>query len=259
MIGRWGIVLILAGVWCSAGAETTKPTKPGDPGYLKIPERNLFGLHDPPPASTETQKEEAPLPKVTLNGIATILGRKQAFMTLPAGIGKPGQPAKEESFALAVGERDGPLEVLDINDKAGSVKIKNSGKQETLTFERNGVKGQAPPPVAGSAAAAVAGTIPPPPAGQTAANLENQGQIPGVQPTGSNWLKSRIMPTRSGGFGSAMNGANSNTLPAVAVPTPTGSTSGIPVRAEGNSLTPEQEAILRELEKEKANSPRPSP
>ena len=117
---------------------------PGSP-YQGIVERNVFGLKAPaPPPDPEANKP--PPPKIFLTGITTILGNKRALMKLtpPA---KPGEPAKEQSFTLGEGQRDGELEVLEIDEKAGTVKVNEFGTVMTLSFENNGVKaGPAPAP-----------------------------------------------------------------------------------------------------------------
>jgi hypothetical protein len=46
---------------------------------------------------------------------------------------------------LTVGQREGEIEVLDIDEKAGSVKVSNSGAILTLTFEKDGAKLPATP------------------------------------------------------------------------------------------------------------------
>src|SRR5439155_9963167 len=93
----------------------------------------------------------------------------------PAEPGKPAGQPREESFTLAVGQRQDDIEVLEIDEKAGTVKVNNFGAEMTLSFKDDGVKTtSAPPP----------GPIPQPapffppgfPApGQTAANPANGG------------------------------------------------------------------------------------
>ena len=55
---------------------------------------------------------------------------------------------------MSEGQRAGPIEVLQINEKAGSVKVNNSGTVMVLTFEKDGpvlrnlLLPSEPPPVA---------------------------------------------------------------------------------------------------------------
>ena len=94
--------------------------------------------------------------------VTTILGNKRALlkMTPPA---KPGEPAKEQSFTLGEGQREGDIEVLEINENAGTVKVNDYGTITTLDFDKDGVKvaGGPPPPAAG-AGARPAGFVPAP-------------------------------------------------------------------------------------------------
>jgi len=108
------------------------PTSSGNP-YHQIVERNLFGLRPPQPPRVEPPP--APLPKVMLTGITTILGNKRALLKIqfPA---QPSKKAKEESCILAQGQRDGVIEVLEINEKTAQVKLDNSGTLSVITFEK---------------------------------------------------------------------------------------------------------------------------
>jgi hypothetical protein len=117
-----------------------------DNPYQGIVERNVFGLKPPaPPPDPESSKP--PPPKIFLTGITTILGNKRALMKMTPPVTKPGEQPKEQSFTLAEGERDGGLEVLEIDEKAGTVKVNNYGTVATIDFESNGVKA-APTPAA---------------------------------------------------------------------------------------------------------------
>lgn len=143
--GRIMLICTVAGLAvCSTSQAVTSETS-GSP-YQGIVVRNVFGLSKaPPPPDPEANKP--PPPKIFLTGITTILGNKRALMKLtpPA---KPGEPAKEQSFTLAEKQRDGEVEVLEIDEKAGTVKVNEYGTIMTLSFTNNGVKavtGAAPP------------------------------------------------------------------------------------------------------------------
>lgn len=130
--------------------------------YQSILARNVFGLKSPPlPPDPESLKP--PPPKILLTGITTIPSRL-AFLKGPPAAPKPGEPpAKgDKCYILAEGEREGDLEVVRIDEKAGSVEVINSGTRMTLTFEKDGPKlaSSAPPgtaalsgPAAGNPAA----------------------------------------------------------------------------------------------------------
>src|SRR5258707_11419422 len=73
------------------------------------------------------------------------MGRKLAIMKVFFP-GKTGEPAKEESYMLAQGQRDGNIEVLEVNEQAGTVKVNNFGTVMTLTFEKETAKPAIPAP-----------------------------------------------------------------------------------------------------------------
>jgi hypothetical protein len=101
-------------------------------------DRNLFGLK-PPAAEAGPEANKPPPPAIVLNGITTILGNKRALMKVQIP-GKPGTPAKEEAFVLAEGQMFDGVEVLEIDEKIGSVKVNDYGTVTNLTFKENGAK-----------------------------------------------------------------------------------------------------------------------
>lgn len=127
---------------------STGTSSAGDSPYGAIVERNIFDLKDPPPP--EAPKEtNAPPPNVTLTGIMSILGKKQALFMVQkqAPPGKPGPPLSPESYIMMEGQRQDGLEVLEIDQKGSKVKIKNDGIVSTITFEvpKAGAGGQPAP------------------------------------------------------------------------------------------------------------------
>ena len=145
------MLVLLAGNLALCAAATASTAAAADNPYQRIVERNVFGLKPPPPPP-DPESIKPPPPKIFLTGITTILGNKRALMKLTPPVTKPGEQPKEQAFTLAEGERDGGLEVLEIDEKARTVKVNNYGTVATLDFENNGVK--APP-------AAAPGTLPP--------------------------------------------------------------------------------------------------
>src|SRR6185369_824073 len=115
---------------CSAaiaiGADSGNP-------YQAIVDRNVFGLKPPPPPGKPEEKK-VDLPPITLTGITTILGNKRALMNVQS----PGKPP--HSLILAEGQREGEIEVLEIDEKGGNVKVNQSGTVVPLNFEKNGAK-----------------------------------------------------------------------------------------------------------------------
>ena len=108
------VVCVLTSLMLCAGAKAIGADSAANP-YQGIVDRNVFGLKPPPPPP-RPEDNKPPAPKITLNGITTILGNKRALMSvqMPA---RPPEPAKPQSFFLAEGQRDGDIEVLEINEK----------------------------------------------------------------------------------------------------------------------------------------------
>ncbi len=107
-----------------------------DSPYAGIVGRNVFGLSAPVVSHDPPATKPIALPKITLTGITTILGRSVAFITV-AGV-KPGEAA--ESFMLAEGQGVNDIEVKNIDERAGVVSIVNHGELQLLDFVHDGAK-----------------------------------------------------------------------------------------------------------------------
>ena len=112
--------------------------------YETIVERNLFGLR-PAVASPGESATPPPPPKIFLTGITTILGNKRALLKvmLPS---RPGEPAREESYILTEGQREGNVEVVKIDERLGLVKVNDYGRELTLSFDKDGLRPTAAAP-----------------------------------------------------------------------------------------------------------------
>ena len=123
---RWlsGLLLCLA----VADAHATAVEGP----YQAIAKRNAFNLK--PPQEQRSPEILPPLPKFRLTGIITKFGEKRAFLKMRI-TNRPGESADDHSFALSQGERKGEIEILEVDEKRGSVKIQWSGRPLTLKFE----------------------------------------------------------------------------------------------------------------------------
>jgi hypothetical protein len=168
------VVYTLAGLSLWISGTAASGDVPGGP-YQGIVGRNVFGLNQKPPAP-EINTPPPPSSKVFLTGITTILGNKCALLktTPPA---RPGEPAKEQAITLAEGQRDGDIEVLEINEKAGTVKISNFGTITMLDFDKDGVKVAAAPPGPGGPMARPGGMMPGP-GGNLAMLANGANQMP---------------------------------------------------------------------------------
>jgi hypothetical protein len=192
--GERMLICSLAGLALCMPGNAVAGDAAGNP-YQGIVDRNVFGLKPPPPPP-DPESNKPPPPKIFLTGITTILGNKRALLktTPPA---KPGEPAKEQSFTLGEGQREGDIEVLEIDEKAGTVKVNDYGTIATLDFDKDGVKGTpGAPPAPGGAPTHPAGFAPTP------------GANPFVPARGANPTLPRPMrlPTSSGGASASTSG-----------------------------------------------------
>jgi hypothetical protein len=103
-----------------------------DSTYAGIAKRNVFQLVTPEiPRHPEPVR---PLPEITLLGITTIFNDKRAAIKVrfpgPANVS-----AKEEYYFLAEGQRAAAIEILKIDERAGSVQLRNTGNAQSLAFK----------------------------------------------------------------------------------------------------------------------------
>jgi hypothetical protein len=211
----------VAGALALCAAANALAVEASDNPYQSIVVRNVFGLKDPPPPP-KPEDNKPPPPKITLPGITTILGNKRALMKVMIPP-KPGVKPEAQSFILAAGQRDGEIEVLEIDEKAGTVKVNNFGTVTNLSFENNGVKlasGPAPgmpaPGMPMPGAPHNAGTGVPPPPGTPAFTPSAAGYLPKSIPMSR---AARMNPTGASTYSPGYPGSPP---PAVytAVPTP---------------------------------------
>jgi hypothetical protein len=214
--------------------------------YESIPARNIFGLR--PVEQAQVTNQPPVLPKLILTGITTILGNKRVLMKELPPAGPPGATNREESLILTEGQREGPVEVLAIDEKAGRVRVNNSGTEMTLTFEIDGVKlaGTPPPaaPVPGPPAALPPGmTNPSLPATPNLPTRHFPGRTPRVSVPGQ-------APEAAPGF----NAGAAAPEPGAALP-PTGAGPNPPTAATPplDGFTPEEQQIILQLQRESAS------
>ena len=161
---------ILSSLTLCAGAQAIVADSAANP-YQGIVDRNVFGLKPPTPPSKGPDTDKPPPSKITLTGITTIFHDKRALMNvaMPA---RPPEPAKQQSFILAEHQREGDLEVLEIDVKTGDVKVSNAGTVVTLNLDKDGAKLPNTPALLAGAQPNPAG-IPP---------VNPSGQLPGMKP-----------------------------------------------------------------------------
>jgi len=148
---RCFILGLLAAVWFSGQTLLALDEAP----YAPIVTRNVFGLVPIPTNNPADAAPPAPPPpKITPNGIMTLFGKLQVLFKV-AGVAKPGQPAKEESYVMSEGDRQDEIEVQRIDGKAGIIRFNNHGVVQELALVAGAASG-------GGAAPAAPGFIPSP-------------------------------------------------------------------------------------------------
>jgi hypothetical protein len=233
------LVCILGGfALCAPAATADDPRNP----YQSIVDRNVFGLRTPPPTPTNNPEANKPPPgKITLTGIITgFTGSKRALMkrqTPP----KPGSPPNEQSLIMTVGQREGEVEVLEINEIEGTAKVSESGNVTVLNLEK-------PPSSPAAAAVAVAGATPvpagfAPPAAPAMPNPFNTGGLKTI-PTRT----LRTSPGGTPGSGAAYGAPQSSAGTALNFGMPNAPQASTPTEPP---MTSEESAIMIEAERER--------
>lgn len=204
--------VIGAAAWAAAPEDSLST-------YQEIVERNAFGLKDPPPPPEQTATQQVAQVNIQFTGITTTFGVKKAYFRIPDSQ-KPGTflyPCIKE------GEREGTIEVVQIDDKTGAVKIRNAGNAMTLTFETHRIQGASAmvgggpgvpgaPGIPGAPGGMPAGAQPnPTPAGQPMPSLPANVNPSGIAPATAAQNPSAI-PSRTLRTGSAFGGSGSGNI-----------------------------------------------
>ncbi len=123
--------------------------------YQPIIDRNAFGLKPPPPPPDNTPPPPVVLPaKVILTGITSLFGPASKRALLEITEQEPGKPPTSKKPIMQVGQREGSVEVLEIDVEKNTVKIRNGTVETNLAFEVAKSSGPAPgvpnfPPLGG--------------------------------------------------------------------------------------------------------------
>jgi hypothetical protein len=239
--------LIMTGLVLSVGARSEGAASEDKP-YSTIVERNMFGLVPiPPPDVGPPPTPVDPPPKITFNGIMTIFGRDQALFKV---VNKPkaGQPAKEDAYVLAEGERQDDIEVVKINKATGMVTFNNHGEVQELSLAPADASAGAAPALAaggGNNYFARAGAPPVPMSLAERAALRRaqaQGRNLPVSPSGNPAMAGGAVGGSPDANGAAPGGFN----------TPINSSQIYhPELEQNDSMTPEQNVLLIEAQRMK--------
>jgi hypothetical protein len=213
-----------------------------DSPYASIVSRNMFGLLPIPVVNPEDNKPPPePPPKITPNGIMTIFGRLQALFKV-ATKPKPGQPAKDDSYVLAEGERQADVEVVKIDQPNGIITFNNHGTIQELSLVA--AKGTTSAGPGGPGAGINPGMRPP---GSMAAGALSPAQIAAMRrpsPPGRNM--SPTSPPSVPNIGNNAGGSNPNSAGMANV-----NANGIyqPQNDPTDTMSPEQRAFLIETQR----------
>jgi hypothetical protein len=180
----------------------------GNP-YVSIAGRNVFALKPPSLPSPANTQPVTPPAGIELQGFTTILGRPQVLLKVKIPP-KPPEPAKDRSLVMDIGQREGDVEVLEMDTRAGVVKLKNQGNSISLNLKENAAKPAAGPALAAPAMLPPPGAIPPPatsalpsasPGGASVSPFGGSSSTPNANPRAN-------LPTRSIRSTGANTGAN---------------------------------------------------
>ncbi len=140
-------ICLTSGLMLAVTALAVTPDGQGNP-YQGIVVRNVFALKPPPDPTAEASKVNTPPPPpIELQGISSMFGKQQVLFSATVPGGKPNEPPKKTSFMLAVGQSQDEIEVLAINEAAGTVKFRNHGVEEEKSLDKDSAKVVATAPV----------------------------------------------------------------------------------------------------------------
>jgi hypothetical protein len=150
--------------------------------YAAIAGRNVFALKPPTPTTPATVTTPTVPPNIELQGFTTILGRAQVLLKIKLPP-RPPEPAKDRSLVMDVGQREGDVEVIEMDAYAGSVKLKNQGNLVSLNLKDNGSKPTAGPALPAPGALPGVSSLPAPqlPPPTTSATPQSPRNLPSRQ------------------------------------------------------------------------------
>jgi hypothetical protein len=123
------LVVCLAG-WATFNAHAETVLSSNNP-YRSIVTRNVFGLRTPQPVE-EARAVEVP-PKIALDGIMRITGQPQAVFKVP-NAARAAHASTDEPFILTEGQQRDGVEVVHIDETAGSVTFSNHGILQIISL-----------------------------------------------------------------------------------------------------------------------------
>ena len=123
-------------------AVADNPTAGSAPpnSYIGITFRNAFGIKPPAPPPPLTPVAQVAPPSLFLTGMTFVGGVKRAYLVVEKVGGK-----QSEYLSVEEGYERDSLEVLEIDPRRQSVRVRNVGNEVTLNFKDNGRKPGAAP------------------------------------------------------------------------------------------------------------------
>ena len=111
-------VICLLGAGWLASSTPADGQDSKDNSYRDIVGHHSFDLKPAPAAAA--QEAQTPPPEIILNGIMTAFGDRSALFKV-----EPPQAAGRQFYFLSEGERAGGIELLSVDVKAGTIKVRN--------------------------------------------------------------------------------------------------------------------------------------
>jgi hypothetical protein len=128
----------IAGIMLASGLQPSAHGKEAEQNpYLAIVKRNAFDLTDTPPSTQQKAPEPLKASDIKLTGIFLRNGVERAAIAL---IEKDKKNTKPTYLQLAVGEKQGPIEIKAIDKRTGRVTLLQLGSERELNFKDDAFK-----------------------------------------------------------------------------------------------------------------------
>ena len=128
----------IAGIMLTSGLQPPAHGKEAEQNpYLAIVERNAFELTDTPPSTQQKAPEPLKASDIKLTGIFLRNGVERAAIAL---IEKDKKNTKPTYLQLAVGEKQGTIEIKAIDKRTGRVTLLQLGSERELNFKDDAFK-----------------------------------------------------------------------------------------------------------------------
>ena len=231
----------------STGVSTNNPL-PDNP-YAPIVVRNIFSLVPPPPPPDPNPPEPPKnIPKITPTGIQSFFGHVTVLFKASGGAAKAGQPANKDAYyILSQGQRKEDIEVVNIDQKNGIITFDNHGTTQELLLVNSPSAGGTP--AAGAPAAGSRGLAPSIPVASV-----NSGSPGIIRFSGGSGTRNNSAGNGANNPGGGPNGGGANGVLNFGA-----STQGRTYQPEASNLTPDQTAIMIEIQRAQLmNSPHPA-